>query len=80
MLIAGVSALVIFIVFLVVTGVGAKSKLDVDPDRITISEVTKGPFQDIIPVNGVVAPITTIYPTLLKAAGSRKNLLRMVPK
>jgi len=61
MLIAGVSALVIFIVFLVVTGVGAKSKLDVDPDRITISEVTKGPFQDIIPVNGVVAPITTIY-------------------
>jgi len=61
MIIAGVSALVIFIVFLVVTGVGAKSKLDVDPDRITISEVTKGPFQDIIPVNGVVAPITTIY-------------------
>jgi len=60
-LIAGGSALVIFIVFLIVTGVGAKSKLDVDPDRITISEVTKGPFQENIPVNGVVEPVTTFY-------------------
>lgn len=61
MIIAGVSALVIFIIFVVVTGVGGKSKLDVDTDRITISEVTKGPFQETIPVNGVVQPITTIY-------------------
>ncbi len=32
-----------------------------DTDRITISEVTKGTFQEIIPVNGVVLPLTTIY-------------------
>ncbi|MBS1666663.1 MAG: HlyD family efflux transporter periplasmic adaptor subunit [Bacteroidetes bacterium] len=38
-----------------------KSKLNVDLDRITISEVKKGPFQENIPVNGVVMPITTIY-------------------
>ena len=38
-----------------------KNKLNVDPERITISEVKKGPFQEIIPVNGVVMPLTTIY-------------------
>ena len=38
-----------------------KSKLNVDTERITISEVKNGPFQEFIPVNGVVMPITTIY-------------------
>lgn len=38
-----------------------KSRLNVDTERITISEVKKGPFQVTIPVNGIVLPITTIY-------------------
>lgn len=38
-----------------------KSKLNVDAERITISEVKSGPFQEFIPVNGVVLPVTTIY-------------------
>jgi HlyD family secretion protein len=38
-----------------------KQKLNVDTDRITISEVTQGAFQETIPVNGVVFPKTTIY-------------------
>jgi len=38
-----------------------KSKLNVETDRITISEVKKGVFKDVIPVNGVVLPITSIY-------------------
>ena len=38
-----------------------KSKLNVDFERITVSEVTQGTFQEFIPVNGVVLPITTIY-------------------
>jgi HlyD family secretion protein len=38
-----------------------KSRLNVDAERITISEVKKGPFQETIPINGVVLPITTIY-------------------
>lgn len=38
-----------------------KSKLNVDTERITISEVKNGAFQEFIPVNGVVLPITTIY-------------------
>lgn len=37
------------------------SKLNVDTDRITLSEVKKGIFQENIPVNGVVLPETTIY-------------------
>ncbi|MDE1191557.1 MAG: HlyD family efflux transporter periplasmic adaptor subunit [Arachidicoccus sp.] len=37
------------------------SKLNVDKERITISEVTKGQFKNYIPVNGVVMPVSTIY-------------------
>lgn len=38
-----------------------KSRLNVDTERITISEVKKGAFQEFIPVNGIVLPVTTIY-------------------
>ncbi len=38
-----------------------KSRLNVNIERITISEVKSGPFQETIPVNGVVLPITSIY-------------------
>jgi HlyD family secretion protein len=38
-----------------------KPKLNVDLERITISEVKKAPFKEFIPVNGVVLPLTTIY-------------------
>jgi HlyD family secretion protein len=37
------------------------SKLNVEAERITVSEVKKGAFQEFIPVNGVVLPQTTIY-------------------
>jgi HlyD family secretion protein len=36
-----------------------KTKYNQPIERITISEVTKGSFQEFIPVNGVVMPITT---------------------
>src|SRR4029077_7448110 len=38
-----------------------KSRLNVELDRITISTVTKGAFQETIPVNGVVMPLSSIY-------------------
>lgn len=38
-----------------------KSRLNVDTERLTVSEIKKGPFQEFIPVNGIVLPITTIY-------------------
>ena len=38
-----------------------KSKLNVNIERITISEVKNGTFKEFIPVNGIVLPLTTIY-------------------
>ncbi|RYE05631.1 MAG: efflux RND transporter periplasmic adaptor subunit [Sphingobacteriaceae bacterium] len=58
--ISGIIALVLLIggSYYATTG---KSKLNVDTERLTITEVKNGPFQEFIPVNGVVMPITTIY-------------------
>ncbi|MBK8608882.1 MAG: HlyD family efflux transporter periplasmic adaptor subunit [Chitinophagaceae bacterium] len=60
MLVAGIVALValIFASWYFTSG---KSKLNVNTDRITISEIKQGTFQEFIPVNGVVLPQTTIY-------------------
>ena len=58
--IGGIVAIVALIVasYMFTSG---KSQLNVDTERITISEIKKGPFQEFIPVNGVVMPLTTIY-------------------
>lgn len=58
--ISGVAMLVVLILasFFSTTG---KSKLNIDRERITISQVTKGNFQEFIPIDGVVLPIKTIY-------------------
>lgn len=56
----GVTGVALFLGGLIYKSSG-KSKLDVDTERITISTITKGPFQEFIPVNGVVMPLTTIY-------------------
>jgi HlyD family secretion protein len=58
--ISGIAGLVLLIAASYYFTAG-KSKLNVDTERITISEIKKGPFQEFIPVNGVVLPITTIY-------------------
>jgi HlyD family secretion protein len=55
--IVGIVALAFFSWYLT----SGKSKLNVDAERITISEVKNGTFQEFIPVNGVVLPVTTIY-------------------
>jgi HlyD family secretion protein len=58
--IAGITLLVV-----VITGAvyysGGNAKLNVETDRITVSEISKGAFQEFIPVNGIVLPQTTIY-------------------
>lgn len=58
--IAGVVGLIVLVggSFYLTSG---KSKLKVDTERITISEVKQGVFQENIPVNGVVLPLNTIY-------------------
>ncbi len=58
--ITGITALVLLIACSIYFTSG-KSRLNVNTERITISEVVKGPFQETIPVNGIVLPITTIY-------------------
>nr|WP_249665320.1 efflux RND transporter periplasmic adaptor subunit [Mucilaginibacter sp. Bleaf8] len=60
MTIGGIAAVVALVAGSVYLTSG-KSKLNVDVERITISEVKKGPFQEFIPVNGTVLPVTTIY-------------------
>ena len=60
MIIGGTVALIALISASVYFSSG-KSKLNVVSDRITISEVKQGPFQEFIPVDGIVLPVTTIY-------------------
>jgi HlyD family secretion protein len=61
MLVVGIAAIVAFFVFFLLPAVTGKSKYNVPVDRITISDITKGPFSEFIPVNGVVMPQITEY-------------------
>jgi len=58
--IAGIVGILVLIAGVYYATAG-KSRLNVEAERITISEVKSGPFREFIPVNGVVLPITTIY-------------------
>lgn len=51
---------IILLVFIIMSTTG-KSKLNVQKERLSISTVNRGVFQENIPVTGVVMPITTIY-------------------
>jgi len=61
--IAGLAAVVIFIgvVIYVFLFKFSKSTLNVKKERITVSTVTEGPFQEYIPVIGNVLPIDTVF-------------------
>ncbi|ADF54930.1 MULTISPECIES: efflux RND transporter periplasmic adaptor subunit [Zunongwangia] len=59
-MITGVTLLVGLIVFVLLSSSGS-TRLNVEKERISINTVKKGIFQENIPVNGVVMPITTIY-------------------
>ncbi|MGB5982340.1 MAG: HlyD family efflux transporter periplasmic adaptor subunit [Nonlabens sp.] len=60
LMILGALALTALIVFVLLSSTGA-SKLNVEQERLSINTVTQDVFQENIPVNGVVLPITTIY-------------------
>ena len=57
----GGAVAIVGLIVAVVYSTSGKTKLDVDPERLTISEIKKGPFQEFIPVNGVVMPVQTFY-------------------
>ena len=56
----GGGLLFIFIIYLLIFA-DKSSKLNVESDRITISEVKYGPFQEFIPITGTVQPIKTFF-------------------
>ncbi|WP_417370008.1 efflux RND transporter periplasmic adaptor subunit [Gelidibacter japonicus] len=60
LIVGGIILLLALIVFVILSSMGG-SKLNVEKERISINTVEKGVFQENIPVNGIVLPITTIY-------------------
>lgn len=56
---AGGGAMFLFLIILILSDAGAK--LNVEADKITVSTVAEGDFQEFIPVTGTVLPRTTFY-------------------
>ncbi len=59
-LIAGIIIAVSLLAMLMLNSFG-KSRLNVDAERMSIGEVKRAPFRELIPVTGIVQPVTTIY-------------------
>ena len=57
---AGIAAFAFFIIYLLFLRDNT-SRLYIDPSRLTIAEVRHEPFQEFIPVDGVVQPIRTVF-------------------
>ena len=55
------SGVALFIVLIAMIIADSGSKLNVDADKITISTVREGDFQEFIPVTGTVMPKTSYY-------------------
>ncbi len=60
MMLAGGLLILALIAFVIISS-GGNSKLNVQKERISMSTARQGIFQENIPVNGIVLPITTIY-------------------
>ena len=60
MTISGITGIILLIALSYYTTSG-KSRLNTEVDRITISEVEQGIFQETIPVSGIVSPQSSIY-------------------
>lgn len=57
----GLGILLIVLILFVIIFSSGNSKLNVERERLSINTAQEGIFQENIPVNGVVLPITTIY-------------------
>ncbi len=55
------AAALLFIILIVMILTDTGSKLNVESDKITVSTVSEGDFQEFIPVTGTVLPQTTFY-------------------
>ncbi len=75
--IAGLGAaglLFIIVVYNLLFG-DSSSKLNVEAQKITVSTVEKGPFQEFIPVTGSVLPIRTIYLDAIEGGQVEERLI-----
>ncbi len=62
-----IGGIAIFLILCLIVWIGTgTSKLNVDAERMSIGDVKRGVFQEFIPVNGVVMPLTTIYLDILE--------------
>lgn len=61
LLMIGLGVLIVALILFAIISSSGNSKLNVQEERLSISTVNHGIFQENIPVNGVVLPITTIY-------------------
>ena len=57
----GLGILLIVLILFVIIFSSGNSKLNVERERLSINTAQEGIFQENIPVNGIVLPITTIY-------------------
>lgn len=55
----GLAILLLIVAAFYSTSGGAR--LNVESERITVSDVRRGPFREFITINGVILPVTTIY-------------------
>ncbi|MDX2304822.1 MAG: HlyD family efflux transporter periplasmic adaptor subunit [Microscillaceae bacterium] len=71
--IAGVSLLVIFIIYKLIGD--TRSKLNVEFEKISISTVMKGEFQEFIAIDGSVQPIKTYYLDIIESGTVEKKFI-----
>ncbi|MGA7837674.1 MAG: hypothetical protein WB996_06875, partial [Ignavibacteriaceae bacterium] len=57
----GVGGGIIFLLLIILILSDTGSKLNVETDKVTISEVKMGDFQEFIPVTGNVLPKSTVF-------------------
>lgn len=60
LLILGAGVVILIPAYLIMTHSG-KTRLKVDPVRMTVAKVTQGEFLEYIPINGIVTPMTTVF-------------------
>jgi HlyD family secretion protein len=70
----GAGLLAIFVIYNVLFA-DRSSKLNVETQKITVSTVEQGPFQEFIPVTGSVLPIRTIYLDAIEGGQVEERLI-----
>ena len=70
----GIGTFVIFVAYLFIFA-DRRSKLQIEKDKITISDVQRGVFQEFIPQTGIVEPSRTVYLDAIEG-GNIKRIVR----